>query len=50
VVGKEWAHIEMGEVSALDHELGNDAMEDGALVVERLSHLAYPLLACKCMA
>lgn len=34
-----------GEVAALDHEVGNDAVELGALVVQGLAGLADSLLA-----
>jgi hypothetical protein len=29
--------VEVGEVTTLEHKLGDDAVEDGALVVERLA-------------
>jgi hypothetical protein len=35
----------VGEVAALDHEVGDDAVERGALVVQRLARLALALLA-----
>lgn len=35
----------VGEVTALEHELRDDAVEDGSLVVERLAALANTLLA-----
>lgn len=37
--------IAIGKVTTLDHELLDDAMEDGALVVEGLPSLANALLA-----
>ena len=37
--------ISLCEVAALDHEAFNDAVEDGALVVERLAGSAGALLA-----
>jgi hypothetical protein len=37
--------VPAGEVAALAHELGDDAVEGGALVVERLPGLAHALLA-----
>ena len=33
------------EVSSLDHEVGDNTMEDGALVVKRLSRLSNSLLS-----
>ncbi len=33
------------EVTALEHEVGDDTVELGALVVQRLAHLAHTLLA-----
>jgi hypothetical protein len=37
--------ITPGEITTLDHELGNDAVELAALVVERFARLASALLA-----
>ena len=37
--------VAVGEVSSLDHEVGNNAVEDGSLVVEGLSRLANSLLS-----
>ena len=37
--------IARGEVTALDHELLDDAVEDGPLVVQRLARLADAFLA-----
>lgn len=37
--------VAVGEVSSLNHEVGNNAVEDGALVVEGLSRLADSLLS-----
>lgn len=37
-------YVAAGEVTALKHELGDDAVEDGALVVEGLSRFAGTLL------
>lgn len=38
--------IASSKVTTLDHELLDDAVEDGALVVQRLSGLSNALLAC----
>jgi hypothetical protein len=38
-------YVATGEVTTLEHELGNDAVEAGALVVEGLAGLAGALLA-----
>ena len=38
--------VAVREVSSLNHEVGDDAVEDGSLVVERLSRLANSLLSC----
>lgn len=32
--GGSWAHVATGEVTALEHELGDDTVEGGALVPE----------------
>ena len=37
--------VAAGEVAALQHELGDDAVELGALVPQRLARLAHALLA-----
>ena len=37
--------VAVGEVSSLDHEVGDNAVEDGSLVVEGLSRLANSLLS-----
>jgi len=37
--------IAVGEIAALDHEAGDDAVEDATLVVERLAGRSLPLLA-----
>ena len=37
--------IALSKVSTLDHELLDDSVEDGALVVQRLSSLAYALVS-----
>ena len=44
VDGLTAATVTVGEVAALEHELGDDAVEDGALVVEGLSAVANALL------
>ena len=38
-------YVAAGEVTTLEHELGDDAVEAGALVVEGLAALASALLA-----
>lgn len=38
-------YVATGEVTALEHELGNDTVEVGALVVEGLAGAAGALLA-----
>jgi hypothetical protein len=38
-------YVAAGEVTTLEHELGDDAVEGGALEVERLARLAGALLA-----
>ena len=34
---KETTYVEVGEVATLDHEVGDNAVEDGALVVQGLA-------------
>ncbi len=38
-------YVVAGEVASLKHELGDDTVEDGALVVKWLARLAGTLLA-----
>jgi hypothetical protein len=42
--GWEMTYVATGEVTTLEHELGNDAVEGRALVVERLARAAGTLL------
>ena len=43
---KETTYVEVGEVATLDHEVGDNAVEDGALVVQGLADRSHALLAC----
>ena len=45
VDGLAAAAVAFGEVAALDHEVGDDAVEAGALEVQRLAAPAHALLA-----
>lgn len=38
--------VEVGEIASLDHELRDDPVERGSLVVERLRGLANAFLPC----
>lgn len=38
--------VEVDEIASLDHELWDDPVEDGSLVVERLPELANAFLPC----
>ena len=38
--------VEMCEITSLDHEIWDDSMKDGSLVVQRLSSLAGSLFSC----
>lgn len=44
VDGLATSTVTVSEVTTLDHELLNDPMKDGTLVVKRLSFLSYALL------
>jgi hypothetical protein len=44
VVSSRGTYVAAGEVTTLEHELGDDAVEVGALVVEGLAGLAGALL------
>lgn len=37
--------IALGEITTLDHKVGDDAVEHTAFVVQRLSHLSQPFLS-----
>ena len=45
VNGLATSAVALGEVTTLEHELGNDPVEDAALEVQRLALLAHTLLA-----
>ena len=45
VVSNRGTYVAAGEVTTLKHELGDDAVEVGALVVEGLAGLASTLLS-----
>jgi hypothetical protein len=36
--------VPIGEISALEHKIGDDAVEDGPLVMEGLARFSHPLL------